>query len=309
MLDEQSGLPEDWIFPSKMMSTLKTNVLASGFQWLNAPRWHAGALWVSDARAGKVYRIDLDGTVTIVADIPGRPFGLGFLPDGDLLIASMTRRLLLNLVGRKVVVHADLADAAVGYLRDMAVARDGNAYVISFDADAAGPDCFASACVLLATPDGKVQSVASNLAHPNGLVITSAHELLVAETLGNRVLAFQIGNDGALLHRRVFADFEKMSPFGICADSEGAVWAAAARQSLFVRVLQGGRVTHRIQVPGRHAVACQLGGRDGRTLFCLTVAANLGDYPNREQTASVEVTSVDVPGAASSVRLAEIAPH
>lgn len=292
-----------------MMKTLKTNVLAGGFWRLKAPRWHLGALWISDVRAGKVFRIDLDGKVTIVADVPGRPFGLGFLPDGDLLVASMTQRQILNFGDDKPVVYADMADATVGYLRDMAVARDGNAYVTSFDADAAGPDCFASARILLATPDGKVRSVADNMAHPNGLVITSAHEVLVAETLGNRVIAFQIGKDGALLHRRVFANFERMSPLGICADSEGAVWAAAARQPLFVRVLQGGRVTHRVHVPGRHAVACQLGGRDGRTLFCLTVAANLDDYPNRQQTARVETTSVDVPGAASSIRFAEITPH
>ena len=83
----------------------------------------------------------------------------------------------------------------------------------------------------------------------------------------------------------------------------------ARRTAVFVRVLQGGRVTHRVHVPGRHAVACQLGGRDGRTLFCLTVAANLDDYPNRQQTARVETTSVDVPGAASSIRFAEITPH
>lgn len=290
-----------------MLKTSKTTVLASGFWRLKAPRWHLGALWASDPRAGKVYRVDLDGTVTVVADVPGRPFGLGFSPDGDLLVASMTQRLILNLRDAKATVHADLVNAAAGYLRDMAVARDGNAYLTSFDAG--GPDCFASARVLLATPDGNVRSVAENLAHPNGLAITSAHEVLVAETLGNRVIAFQMVNDGALLHRRVFANFERMSPLGICADSEGAVWAAAARQPLFVRVLQGGRVTHRVHVPGRHAVACQLGGRDGRTLFCLTVAAKLDDYTDSQQTARVETTSVDVPGAASSIRFAEIAPH
>jgi sugar lactone lactonase YvrE len=294
---------------SQMLKTSKTTVLASGFWRLKAPRWHLGALWASDPRAGKVYRIDLDGSVTVVADVPSRPFGLGFSPAGDLLVASMTQRLILNLSDAKAIVHADLVDAAAGYLRDMAVARDGNAYVTSFDADAGGPDCFASARVLLATPDGNVRSVAENLAHPNGLAMTSAHEVLVAETLGNRVIAFQMGKDGALLHRRVFADFERMSPLGICADSEGAVWAAAARQPLFVRVLQGGRVTHRVHVPGRHAVACQLGGRDGRTLFCLTVGGNLDEYPDRQHTARVETTSVDVPGAASSIRFAEIAPH
>ena len=84
-----------------MLKTAKTTVLASGFWRLKAPRWHLGALWVSDPRAGKVYRIDLDGKVTVVADVPSRPFGLGFLPDGDLLVASMTQRLILNLAGGK----------------------------------------------------------------------------------------------------------------------------------------------------------------------------------------------------------------
>jgi sugar lactone lactonase YvrE len=119
------------------LNAAKTIVLASGFWRLKAPRWHSGALLVSDPRAGMVYCIDLDGKVTVVADVPSRPFGLGFLPDGDLLVASMTQRLILNLRSAKAAIHADLADAAVGYLRDMAVARDGNAYVASFDADAA----------------------------------------------------------------------------------------------------------------------------------------------------------------------------
>jgi sugar lactone lactonase YvrE len=291
-----------------MMKTLKTGVLASGFWRLKAPRWHLGALWVSDVRAGKVFRIDLDGKVTIVADLPGRPFGLGFLPDGSLLVASMTQRLILKFGAEKPAIHADLTEVASGYLRDLAVARDGNLYVTSFDADASGPDGFAPARVLLAS-DGNIRLVADNIAHPNGLAITSAHELLVAETLGNRLLAFNIDSDGALLHRKVFANFEGMSPLGICEDAEGAVWAAAARQSLFVRVQQGGRVTHRVHVPGRHAVAGQLGGQDGRTLFCLTVAANLDDYPNRQQTACVEATAADVPGAASSIRFAQTGAH
>ena len=291
------------------MKTLKTSVLASGFSRLKAPRWHLGALWVSDVRAGKIFRIDLDGKVTIVADVPDRPFGLGFLPDGSLLVASMTPRLILKLGAEKPVIHADLTDLATGYLRDLAVARDGSAYVTSFDADATGPDGFASARVLLTMPDGNIRSVADNIAHPNGLAITSSHDLLVAETLGNRLLGFKIDSDGELLHRKVFAGFEGMSPLGICGDAEGAVWAAAARQSLFVRVQQGGRITHRVHVPGRHAVACQLGGQDGRTLFCLTVAANPNDHPNRQQTARVEITTVDVPGAANSIRLAEIGSH
>ena len=96
-----------------MMKTLKTVVLASGFWRLKAPRWHLGALWVSDVRAGKVFRIDLDGKVTIVADVPGRPFGLGFLPDGDLLVASMTQRLILKFGAEKPAIHADMADVRI----------------------------------------------------------------------------------------------------------------------------------------------------------------------------------------------------
>ena len=125
-----------------MLKTASATLFASGLWRLKAPRWHLGALWVSDPRAGKVYNIDLDGKVTVVADVPSRPFGLGILPDGDLLVASMTQRLILSLGGQKATVHADPADAAVGYLRDMVVARDGNAYVTSFDADAVGTDCF-----------------------------------------------------------------------------------------------------------------------------------------------------------------------
>src|SRR5258708_20586909 len=136
-----------------MMKTLKTSVRASGFWCLKASRWELGALGVSGVRAGKVFRIDLDGKVTIVADVPSRPFGLGFLPDGHLLVASMTQRLILKFGAEKPAIHADLTDVVSGYLRDMAVARDGNAYLTSFDPDASAPDCFAPAPLLLPTPD------------------------------------------------------------------------------------------------------------------------------------------------------------
>jgi len=279
-----------------MMKTLKTNVLANGFSRLEATRWHVGALWVSDTGAGKVYRVDIDGRATVVADVPSRPFGLGFLPRGALLVASMRKKQILNFSGSKPAIHADMTGLAAGNLRDLAVARDGNTFVTCFDSEASAPDCFKTAQVLLTTPDGETRVVAEDLADPNGLAITSTHELLVAETLGNRLLAFDIAGVGTLLYRKVFANFERMSPLGICVDSEGAGWTAAARQPLFVRIVQGGRVTHRVHVPGRQAVACQLGGADGRTLFCLTVAANLGEYSTRQQTSQVETTLVEVPG-------------
>ena len=191
-----------------MLKTAKTTVLASGFWRLKAPRWHLGALWVSDPRAGKIYRIDLDGKVTVVADVPSRPFGLGFLPDGDLLVASMTQRLILNLGGQKAAVHADLADAAVGYLRDMAVARDGNAYVTSFDADAAGPDGFAgTACC---APAANATHPSTRVSHANFPVLT-----VTLVTFGPGVDAFRMRQSADVCHPCLTVPVGRCCP-GLC---------------------------------------------------------------------------------------------
>jgi sugar lactone lactonase YvrE len=171
-----------------MMKTLKTNVLANGFSRLEAPRWHIGALWVSDTGAGKVYRVEINGRATVVADVPSRPFGLGFLPRGALLVASMRKKQILNFSGSKPAIHADMTGLAAGNLRDLAVARDGNTFVTCFDSEGSAPDCFKTAQVLLTTPAGETRVVAEDLAHPNGLAITSTHELLVAEKRRNLVL-------------------------------------------------------------------------------------------------------------------------
>jgi sugar lactone lactonase YvrE len=278
---------------------LKTTVLAEGFYLLEAPRWHAGTLWMSDTVGRKIYRLDLDGKVKIVAEIPEGPFGLGFLPDGTPLVASILDRRLLRLEKDGLVCHVDLSPVIAGKLNDMIVDRLGRAYVGSFDFEANVPECFKTACVILVTAKGKARVVADNLARPNGIAITGDRQLLVAETFRNRLTAFQIANDGSLSQPRLFANFEQISPDGICLDAEGAVWTAAAHQPLFVRVFRGGRITHRVHVPGRQAVACQLGGPDGQTLFCLTIVKNLEHYPNRPATARVEITLTDVPAAGS----------
>jgi sugar lactone lactonase YvrE len=276
---------------------LKTTVLAEGFFLLEAPRWHAGTLWMSDAAGGKVYCLDLGGKAKIVAEVPERPFGIGFLPDGTPIVASILDRQILRLEKDRLLSHADLRQVTVGNLYDMIVDHLGRAYVGSFNYEVSAPECFRTACITLVTAKGKARVVADNLARPNGIAITGDRQLLVAETLGNRLTAFQIAADGSLSRRRLFASFEQISPDGICLDAEGAVWTAAAHQPLFVRVFQGGRITHRVHVPGRQAVACQLGGSDGQTLFCLTLAKNLENYPNRSATARVETTQVDVPSA------------
>jgi hypothetical protein len=168
-------LPEKLIFPSKMTKALKTVVLASGFWRLKAPRWHLDALCVSDVSAGKVFRIDLDGRVTIIADVLNRPFGLGFLPDKDLLVVLITQRLILKFGAEKQTIHTDVADAAVGYLRDLGVRLLWKRLCDVFRlGDAYGPDYLASARILLATPDSKIRSAADNIAFER-VAITCAH--------------------------------------------------------------------------------------------------------------------------------------
>lgn len=280
------------------MKTLKTTILAEGFVFLKAARWHAGSLWIADKLDCKIYCVDPDGKAkAVVAQMSGQPTGLGFLPDGTLLVASALDRRIMRLETDRLVCHVDLSAIAAGEISNMTVDRQGRAYVTSFSVEASPTRSFRTACIILVNAEGKSHALVDNLVQPRGLALTGSRQLLIAETFANRLTAFQIANDGSLSQRRLFATFEQMSPEGICLDAEGAVWTAAARQPLFVRVVQGGRITHRVHVPGRQAVACQLGGRDGQRLFCLTLAQNLESFPNRSATARVETTLVDVPGA------------
>jgi sugar lactone lactonase YvrE len=258
------------------VKTLKSTVLAEGFYLLEGPRWNNGVLWMSDMVGRKVYQLALDGRVEIMAKVPHRPSGLGFLPDGTLLVASMRDRRVLRLENGHLVCHADLGDLAVGEINDMVVDRQVRAYVGSFDWHAGARDRFKKARLILITPEGKARVVASDLAFPNGCIVAPDQKRLVlAETFGCRLTTFDIGEDGSLSGRRLFSGLGKVSPDGICMDAEGAVWVAATRRPMFVRVLEGGHITHVVKVPNRQAVACALGGADGRTLYCLIREADI----------------------------------
>lgn len=183
------------------MKTLKTTVLAGGFYLLEGPRWNKDVLWMSDMIGRKVYQLALDGRVEIMAKVPHRPSGLGFLPDGTLLVASMRDRRMLRLENGHLVCHAELGD-----LNDMVVDRPGRAYVGSFDWHAGAPDCFKKARLILVTPEGKARVVASDLALPNGCIVAPDQKRLgLAETFGCRLSTFDISEDGSLSGRRLFA--------------------------------------------------------------------------------------------------------
>ncbi len=278
----------------------KTETLAEGFGFLEGPRWHDGRLWISDIFRRKVLTLDPDGRVETVIEVPGRPSGLGFLPNGTPLIVSMKDRRLLRLEDGGLVCHAELGPLVTGDTNDMVVDALGRAYVGNLGFDLFGGADFRNANMIMVSPEGEAQVVAEEVAFPNGAVILPGGEVLVvAETFGHRLTAFDVASDGTLSNRRVFADLSEHDPDGICLDQEGAIWVSAFDQDVFLRVREGGTVTHRVDVTGRRAVACQLGGSDGHTLFCLTCESPWEQICAGEAHARVEVATVEIPGAGS----------
>lgn len=264
--------------------------MVRGLEFAEGLRWHDGRLWYSDFYRHGVFAATIGpdgrGAEEQVLGLDSQPSGLGWLPDGRLLVVSMEDRRVLRREGDgTVVVHADLAEVAGGLANDMVVAVDGTAYVGNFGFEDWGRDERPTATLARVEPDGTVHAAADGLQFPNGSVLTpDGRTLIVGETMGHRFTAFTVGDDGSLHDRRVWADLGPVSPDGCALDAEGAIWVADAshgsvrrrdrwnpprRRGAVVRVREGGEVTHRIAVPQR-AYACTLGGDDGRTLFVAT---------------------------------------
>lgn len=255
---------------------LATEIVAEGFVFTEGPRWHEGQLWCSDMHGHRVVSIAADGTVDTVAVVDeDEPSGLGWLPDGRLLIVSMERQWLLRREHDGTVVqHADLSHLARGSLNDMIVAGDGVAYVGDMGSRIHDDGPRRPGQTFLVRPDGSVELAADDLESPNGHVLTpDERTLIVAESGGMRLTAFDRAEDGTLDNRRTYAELVPSDqaarvspPDGICLDAEGAVWAADPIGRRVLRVLPGGAVTDIVgfeQVP----VACVLGGAERRTLY------------------------------------------
>ncbi|HEX9770555.1 MAG TPA: SMP-30/gluconolactonase/LRE family protein [Kiloniellales bacterium] len=282
------------------MADYATELLIDGFRFLEGPRWRDGRLWMSDMGGGKVYTVSATGEVALVAEVPGDPSGLGFLPDGTPLIVSMRDRRLLRLEDGRLVCHADLAPLVGEKPNDMVVDQLGRAYVGNFGYDICAGAAFKPANLVLVLQGGEARVVAEDLAFPNGTVILDGGEtLVVAESLANRLTAFDIASDGSLSNRRLYADLGDQDPDGICLDRDGGIWVSSFDHDVYLRVLDGGEVTDRVPVPGRRAVACQLGGADGRTLFCLTCETSWEEVCAGGGRSRVETARVAVPGAGS----------
>ena len=270
--------------------------LVNGLSFLEGPRWRGDTLYVSDMHGDAVLRVVGD-TVSTVVEVE-QPSGLGWLPDASLLISSMTARRVMRWDGSTLRVHADLSDLAQFEINDMVVDRHGHAFVGQFGYDLRGGGTPTTAPLLRVDLDGSVHEAAPELQMANGMAITTDDRtLVVAESSGKCLTAFDLADDGTLSRRRRWADLPD-HPDGICLDAEDGVWIAAPVTDRFVRVVEGGEVTDVVETPGRHGIACALGGTDGRTLYLLTATTHGAREESRAtMTAAIETTTVEVPGA------------
>jgi sugar lactone lactonase YvrE len=283
---------------------MRSRTLREGLFFGESPRWHDGRLWYSDFYDHAVHALAPDGADERVVELDGRSSGLGWLPDGRLLIVSMLDRRVLRVEENgAVVTHADLSAIATGHCNDMVVDARGRAYVGNFGFDIEAPRDRSTppptAVLALVAPDGSVTAAADAMAFPNGTVITPDGRLLIiAESLGRRLTAFDIAPDGSLSGRRVWADLSArpVSPDGICLDADGAVWAANALGPVVVRVAEGGAVLDEVEF-SQTCFACMLGGADGRQLYGLTAVSSVEHEAVPARAGRVEVATVDVPHA------------
>jgi sugar lactone lactonase YvrE len=241
--------------------------LLTGLAVGESPRWHDGRLWFSNWGTQQIVAVDLQGNSEVMAHVPTTlPFCIDWLPDGSPLIVSGPEALLLRMEPNgSLVTHADLGQLARGW-NEIVVDGRGNIYVNGSDFDFLGGGAFIPSVIAMVTPDVAVRQVADGIEFGNGMVVTPDNStLIVAESFGKRLSAFDIASDGSLSDRRVWADLEH-GPDGICLDAEGAVWTASMARC--VRVGEGGEVLQQIELD-RCCFACMLGGEDGKTLFMM----------------------------------------
>jgi sugar lactone lactonase YvrE len=287
---------------------MKTRILRTGLRYGEGPRWHDGRLWYSDFFDRAVHAIDLDGNDERIVEVAEQPSGLGWMPNGDLLVVSGLDRRVLRWDGSALVHYADLAAHCPFHANDMVVDDRGRAYVGNFGFDYErfledeGMDALfsepgpPSTTVCRVDTDGTVHVVAEEMAFPNGMVLTpDGRTLICAETLALRLTAFDVAVDGSLSNRRVWADLSSQlaAPDGICLDADGAVWIAAATTPRLMRIAEGGDVLDQIDT-SMPAFACMLGGPDGRHLFAMTAPSSLSKDVARVTDAAIEYVEVDV---------------
>lgn len=243
--------------PAAQSLAPEVRILASRFAMGESPRWRENRLWFSDWGAQEIIALDAKGESEVVARVPFfLPFCIDWLHDGRLLIVSGREGLVMRKEhDGSLVTHADLRSVSDQVWNEIVVDGRGNVYVNG------------GAGIVLLTPDGSVRQVAQGFAFPNGMAITADNStLIIAESHGKKLTAFEIAGDGSLSNRRVWADLGSGVPDGICIDADGAVWYADVPNKCCVRVREGGEVLQTVNAD-RGCFACMLGGSERKTLF------------------------------------------
>jgi sugar lactone lactonase YvrE len=286
-----------------MPSTLEAKSLLTGLVIGESPRWHDGRLWFANWGAGEIVAVDEQGNAEVVAaGRPGLGWSIDWLPDGRLLVTGSG--LMRRERDGSMVPHADMSGLGVDDFNELVVDGRGNVYVnggCDFEPGPGEPP----GIIALVTPDGSVRKVADAIAFPNGMVVTPDNStLIVGESFARRLTAFDIGTDGSLENRRVWAD--GVGPDGICMDADGAIWCDVGEfgDNLVGRVREGGEVLDRVQLD-MACFACMLGGADGRTLFMLSAdwrmsegfAENIARLTQEPRTGRVLTAAAPAPHA------------
>jgi sugar lactone lactonase YvrE len=290
---------------------VSTTILRDGLFFGEGPRWHDGRLWYSDFYDHAVHAIDLNGNDERIVEVESQPSGLGWLPNGDLLVTSMLDRKLMRWNGSELTTHADLGDQFTWHANDLLVDQQGRAYIGNFGFDFevfldeqgieglfADPDSLTTVMCRV-DPDGTINVASDGLIFPNGMVITpDGKTMIVAETLALRLTAFDIAPDGSLSNRRVWADLSAhmAAPDGICLDAEGAVWIANALAPRLMRIGEGGVVLDEVETT-MNTYACMLGGPEGKHLFAMTAPTSDSRHAPLERNGAIEVVGVAAPHA------------
>ncbi len=290
---------------------MSTTILRDGLFFGEGPRWHEGRLWYSDFYDHAVHAVDLNGVDERIVEVESQPSGLGWLPNGDLLITSMLDRKLMCWDGSSLTVHADLGDHFTWHANDLLVDQQGRAYIGNFGFDYevfldeqgieglfADPDSLTTVMCRV-DPDGTINVASDGLIFPNGMVITpDGKTMIVAETLALRLTAFDVDANGSLSNRRVWADLsaEMAAPDGICLDAEGAVWIANALAPRLMRIGEGGVVLDDVETT-MNTYACMLGGPEGKHLFAMTAPTSDSRHAPLARNGAIEVVQVAVPHA------------
>ena len=290
----------------EQMGEVMQRIVLDGLWFAEGPRWRESRLWFSDMHGHRVISTDLDGDIRTEAEMnDDEPSGLGWLPDGSLLVVAMETQQLRRRTGDgSLNVHADLASVARGSLNDMIVASDGTAYVGDMGHRIQDGGERRPGQTIAVRSDGSWFVAADELESPNGHILTpDERTLLIAESAAARVTAFDRAEDGTLSNRRIYASLQPSSegpqfapPDGICLDAEGAVWVADPIGARVFRALPGGETTHEYRIDGLIPVACVLGGVDRQTLLICAAADWRRDEVRKAPSGIIAAIDVDIAG-------------